>query len=631
MQVVKTLEVQAEWCYNKYDFLTGTAPYEELYAIEDELTRQQAKLRMKEYAKTVGVGAADFERLNRAFQQSVRQYSQPEVIGRITSFPGQPLQLCCGKWQGDGTGIWRENGNGAKVYACPHPILPVERLTDLDTGEESLTLAFQRGVSGGWRLLTVPRSTLASASRVTKLADAGISVTSETAKDFIQYIFDVEALNYETLPHRSSIGRLGYIPGVGFAPYVDGLVLDGAAASSPLLRSVASHGSFDGGDEAENWLYAARWARHTTPAARIMLAASFASPLLSIVGALPFFVHLWSSSSGTGKTVALMLAASVWGDPALGAYIQTFDSTAVGQERSAALLNHLPLCLDEFQLARGHQGRAGSFNPYLLAEGVGRTRGNKYGGVDRTTTWRNAILTTGESPLTGTASGSGAVNRVLELECTEASPAVPPGCGPWLSGLLQRHYGHAGRRFALRLCETDPEEIRQLYTGFHSRLLEMSPGTTEKQVMAAAAVLTGDTLACDWIFSGEEQPMQPDELLPYLAEKQTVSNGQRAYDFLVDWVAMNKVRFQIDSNVFGEVWGSLTPFTVSIISSKFNAALTEQGFDPQAVLSWLWENGKLASISVQKGRKRNTTKVMRICGVVTRCVCLKLPEADANA
>ena len=83
--------------------------------------------------------------------------------------------------------------------------------------------------------------------------------------------------------------------------------------------------------------------------ARVILAASFASPLLEVLGALPFFVHLWGVDSGTGKTVALMLAASVWGDPAVGAYIKTFDATVVGHEKTAAFLNHLPLCLDELQ------------------------------------------------------------------------------------------------------------------------------------------------------------------------------------------------------------------------------------------------------------------------------------------
>ena len=87
-----------------------------------------------------------------------------------------------------------------------------------------------------------------------------------------------------------------------------------------------------------------------------MLAASFASPILSLVGSLPFFVHLWGVDSGTGKTVGLMAAASVWGNPALGSYIQTFNATQVGHERTAAFLNHLPMCIDELQLTKDSHG-----------------------------------------------------------------------------------------------------------------------------------------------------------------------------------------------------------------------------------------------------------------------------------
>lgn len=69
------------------------------------------------------------------------------------------------------------------------------------------------------------------------------------------------------------------------------------------------------------------------------------------------------------------------------------------------------MCLDELQLAKNLRGRT-NFDVYKLAQGVGRTRGNRSGGIDLTPTWRNCILTTGESPLTSLASGAGAVNRV---------------------------------------------------------------------------------------------------------------------------------------------------------------------------------------------------------------------------
>ena len=157
-----------------------------------------------------------------------------------------------------------------------------------------------------------------------------------------------------------------------------------------MFEAIRSRGSV------EKWLETAKEVRGMSLTARILLAASFASPLLEPLNCLPFFVHLWGVDSGTGKTVALMVAASVWGDPTIGSFVKTFDGTTVGLEKTAAFLNNLPLCLDELQLAKDLKGRT-NFDVYKLAQGVGRTRGNRSGGVDLTPTWRNCILTTGRA------------------------------------------------------------------------------------------------------------------------------------------------------------------------------------------------------------------------------------------
>ena len=47
------------------------------------------------------------------------------------------------------------------------------------------------------------------------------------------------------------------------------------------------------------------------------IAATFGSILIEPLNALPFIVNLWGDT-GKGKTVALMLAASVWANPQEG-------------------------------------------------------------------------------------------------------------------------------------------------------------------------------------------------------------------------------------------------------------------------------------------------------------------------
>ena len=78
---------------------------------------------------------------------------------------------------------------------------------------------------------------LANANKVTELAGSGIAVTSQSARAFVQYISDLENLNYDTISERKCIGRLGYIQDEGFSPFVDGLIFDGDANFKALFST----------------------------------------------------------------------------------------------------------------------------------------------------------------------------------------------------------------------------------------------------------------------------------------------------------------------------------------------------------------------------------------------------------
>lgn len=594
--------------YEAEDFLTP-APYEELYKSHKEPFVHASKLEgLAAYA--LSKGFKGFKGMYRKYVESIKLQNNTVYIDNATAFTGQELELSAGDWDATDEGIYKKNGFSDEV-ACPHPILPVERLVNIDTGEEKLKLAFRKGAI--WRRIIVSKTVLASSNKVTELAGNGVAVTSQNSKHFVQYISDLENLNYDIIPERKSIGRFGYIPGEGFSPFVEGLIFDGDANFSAMFQTVRSRGS-----EAK-WLETAMEARGMSVTARILLAASFASVLLEPLNCLPFFVHLWGVDSGTGKTVALMVAASVWGDPAVGNYIKTFDGTVVGMEKTAAFLNNLPLCLDELQLAKDSKGRT-NFDVYKLAQGVGRTRGNRSGGVDLTPTWRNCILTTGESPLTSQASGAGAVNRVIDIECRSAQAVIKDGMR--ISGAVKRNFGFAGRKFVDKLYE--PGMVEQVTVRYQELFRDLSEqDTTEKQAMAAAAIITADELACEWIFEGKEKPLTVAEISEFLASKQTVSAGDRAYKYLCDWVTQNSNRLCRRSES-QDVYGALEDNRAYIIRSVFESVLQEAGFSMAATVSYL-RNEKLIEV-----RSKNNTKAKRINGIPTECFCLVLPSVELD-
>ena len=427
--------------YTKEDFNTP-APYEAILAISNPFEREVTTNKLAEYAKLVGIGASGFKKMLKAYIDSKSISGRTVYVDNVTCFTGQALELDAGEWQAGDWGISRRANNSEEI-ACPHPIMPLERLVNIDTGVEKLKLAFNKG-DKRWREIIIEKNVLASNQKILALADLGVSVTSETSRALVKYISDLENINYDLIPERKSVSRLGYIDHEGFSPYVDGLIFDGDANFRHIFNAVQGHG------KRSEWLSLARNIRQGNVMARIVLAASFASVLVKPCGSLPFFVHLWGGESGTGKTVALMLAASVWGSPEMGRYIQTFNSTVVGREKLAAFLNHLPLCVDELQLARDARGRV-VFDVYALAEGVGRTRGTRTGGVDQTPTWANCILTTGETPITGIGSGAGAINRVIEIECRSTDKIIEDG--HTVSGVVKKHYGFAGREFVQLLYD----------------------------------------------------------------------------------------------------------------------------------------------------------------------------------
>lgn len=606
---VELMKPPDKYEYTKEEFL-DPAPYEQLYRfIQMPFVFQGEVDKMAARAKQVGF--VGFKRMLKTFLEVKQTEKRQSMVPNQTEFDDQAMELCCGIWQAGDWGIYRDTAIGGKDYACAHPIMPVERLVNIDTGDVKVKLAFKRsGKDKRWVTTIVGKDVISTARSITSLASQGISVTSSTASALVDYLNDMENLNYDIIPESKSIGRMGYIEGEGFSPYVEDLVFDGDESFRHLYGYVKPHGSMT------TWFSAALECRQMSVTARILLAASFASPLLSVVGSLPFFVHMWGGT-GTGKSVALILAASVWGNPAIGNYVQTFNGTQVGQERTAAFLNHLPMCLDELQLTKNSRGQS-NFDVYQLAQGVGRARGKKNGGVEKTPTWSCCFLTTGEDPLTNSSSGGGAVNRVIDLECTST---VVIKDAPRIANTLKQNYGHAGELFISKLYGNEAiiAQTKEIYQDYFQQLCKGE--STEKQAMAAAAILTADFLATAWIFK-DDRELTVSEVSEFLASKASVSAGNRAYEFLCDWVAANPNHFYGGVELpTVEVYGKLDGDTAYIIRGVFDKVIRDAGFSTTATLSYLKTN-KLIETRSDKGY----TKTTRIGKTTPQCIWLRLPS-----
>ena len=596
--------------YTRDDYLTTTKPFEYLYAHkENKFELKQLLGRMSAQAQTVGI--RNLAALFKAYMETVNGTVTPGY--NKTDFTGQEMELDCGGWSATDTGIYGTDKMGFEVVACYHPIMPVQRLVNIDTGIHKVKLAFSLGKR--WNSVIEDRNVISDSRSIIGLSKYGVMVNSETSKPLVRYLADVEQLNYDMIPEVSSVGRLGWIDDYGFSPYVEDLVFDGEEEYRTRFESIQEKGS------RKKWLDCVRSVRAgKTPGnviARIVLASSFASVLVKPCNCLPFFVHLWGGTE-TGKTVSLLLAASVWGSPEIGKYIQTFNATEVGKELGAAFCNSLPLIIDELQLVKDNRKDFDKMI-YQLSEGVGRARGRKQGGLQKTPTWRNCVITTGEFPIISPNSGAGAVNRTIEIDCHAEHLFDDP---KKTATLLYNNYGFAGREFVEHLMEDGAfERVQRLQEAMQERL--KTDDTMDKQTASAALILAADVLAEEWIFR-DGIFLQPEDISKYLVSKETVNQNGRALQYLYDFININQARFGLDADTHqGEVWGDLDDDYAYIIRSKFDQILQDEGYNASAFLGWAKNRGYLKC-----GKDGRPTVVKKLNGRACRFVCLKLQEND---
>ena len=598
--------------YTAEQYLNTSEPYEFLYQYkENKFMLKQLLQKMK--AKAGAVGVKCFVALFDAYCQ-MQAKQQGVILENSTQFDGQELELFSGEYVCDDLGVMLQDKYGFENIICRHPIMPIRRLVNVDSGEERLQIAYRKGRF--WRSLIAEKSTIASSNKILDLASNGVLVTSENAKALSKYLLEIEDLNYETIPEQKSVSRLGWVGG-GFSPYVDDLVFDGENNFKNIFNAVKSSGS------REKWIDTMKLLRAEKTAGRLFLAASFASVLLEPCGLLPFFVHAWGGTE-TGKTVGLMIAASVWASPKMGEYITTFNSTLVGQEMTSSFLNSLPNCMDELQI----QSSAGvkDFDKiiYQLTEGVGKTRGSKTGGLQKQNTWGNCIITNGEHPISNANSGGGAVNRIIEFECAEKVYSDLVG----ICAIINQNYGFAGREFIEYLQQEGMfEKVNALQKEYYRELLKSD--STDKQAASASVILAADHIATELFFK-DNNNLTVQDMAKIMTKKDEVNVNTRAYDYILELVARNPNKFKTNDfgDYQGEVWGKIDGNHLYIIKSVFDREMQNAGFNSTAFLSWAKRMDYLLT------SKERRTIVSRVAGTPTNCVCIikkneqDLPEID---
>lgn len=582
---------------------------EEIFEEQDEIERSYLIADCSLRAKELGV-LAIFKKLVSERTRVQKEIMKPEHTSPtgfgITEFSIPPTEnfsnMQCGSWIANDRGIFSLSIMGMEQRACHHPILPICRLSNIQTNEERVTLAYKRDYQ--WKKITVDKDLISSANKIVALSKYGISVTSENSKYLVKYLNDVENMNSDNIELNSSTSKLGW-HGKDFIPYDTEIVFDGDIRFKQLFEAIHSKGHED------VWIDHVRELRATNRAEiKFLLAASFSSVLVKVVGCLPFFVDLWGETEG-GKSVTLMLAASVWANPDESQYIGDYKSTDVALEVRADVLNNLPVLLDDTSNATKKIVDDFENIIYRLCSGKGKSRSNKDLGASRENSWKNCFITNGERPLAGYVNQGGAINRIIEVEAANHIFKSPQAT----ANLLKANYGFAGKRFVEEIKQIGFDVVKEQYTAICNDLFQQDK--MQKQSMSLACILLADKIATERIFK-DGVYISMDEAKKVLIDRKELSENERCYRYLLDQVAMNAFRFENECTT--ERWGIIEHGYAVFYPTVFDRLCRAENFSKKSFLSWACRKGIIQTDS------KGNPKVKKMDGKSVRAISIRLDE-----
>jgi uncharacterized protein (DUF927 family) len=505
------------------------------------------------------------------------------------------------------------------------PIVITDRIYNIDSGQEKAVVAFKTH-KGKWRSVILPKSTIFDSKKIMCLTDSGLIFDSAMARGLTKWLSALEAANASTIPDRSGVGKLGW------RDHETKFILPGLETGYTLdLGDSGGDGAVDGFGVAGDlgvWIEAMRKMR-TRPKARFILAASFAAPLLKIVGQRIFCIHNWGTTAD-GKSATLFAALSAWGDP--DNLKQTFNQTNTFVERTAELFTDLPLGVNEYEVLTDRKKGDQDQLTYMICEGKGRGRAKREG-LQKTAQWRTIAISNGETPLTRNNSRGGVITRVLEFN---GGPLADNKVfASDLYRITAANHGHAGRLFIEMLLAANHDEIRDLYNKTRYALRNKYTDNLESHLDAVACVSVADYLISQWIFAEQKDSAivgaanMSDHIIGELVSKSESDESERVWEWMQDWLAANEGRFSRDHNANKyqiQVIGYHEEGYINIIKTELTAAMRIEGYSPEKIFRSWADKGRIACSNSGGGKRTFGIRGKLINGIRPYVIRIKEEE-----
>ncbi|HWW19990.1 MAG TPA: DUF927 domain-containing protein, partial [Steroidobacteraceae bacterium] len=246
------------------------------------------------------------------------------------------------------------------------------------------------------------------------------------------------------------------------------------------------------------WRRAAHLFEGKRPDLQALIACAFGAPLISLTGDVRgMTLNFWSAGSGIGKSTAIKIGQSVWGNYTA---MQSMRDTPNSVMRSLAGPRVLIRYWDEFRITRDRQGEFVEL-VYTLPQGKERMRLMADITIRETGEWDTMLAMTSNKShadvllLDNDGTDSGLL-RLLEIEMDKQMMPFDAAAGPLIKA-TETNYGHAGRIYAAYLgAQVDAVRL-QLAAVSETLGRDLNLQQDERYYAAAiATIVVGATIAC---------------------------------------------------------------------------------------------------------------------------------------
>lgn len=515
----------------------------------------------------------------------------------------------------DGKVYGKKSKDSEEVYLFDNVVIK-NIILNVNTGDIKAELAFE--FAEDKKLVSVPRSAYQTKKGLLPLQDKGLGVTEENAKYMIQYLKEQESnMKIKKVHHM-----LGY---------------DKANKSFRIYDSIPNESTYDGELDIEpkgtfnKWLEMYDKNVKGRKELEFIILVGLSSAIIGMIGkAISMenpIVHIYGDSS-SGKTTAVQLALSSWGNPSLrvNGLIQTFNETINSLMHNLNDNNGIPMCFDEISMSS-----AEDFTSLIYSVSNGKEKGRLINEIGKgyvkaeQKTWNTVIISTGEYNILERAKeNDGLKVRVYAIGGVQWTKDA--SMSDEIKKYVFNNYGYFASKFANTLMELGEESlIARHEKELHAlcRILKkrnIHDEFTDRRAKYYAVL----TLAHNILNSSMELGMDLRGIFSMIEniERESIKErnvGEQAYNKFLEEISKNRRKFPIIEgkrnrgiNKKEDVWGYVLrkDRQAEIFPEDFKRICRNLGFQSHSVILKKWKvTGKLDHESDRNHRERNGANV----------------------